>query len=234
MPAQHKGSKNPGDNKEMMQARRLFLNTEHYQPLRHHVVEQLTKYLPEQSKNLLDIGCGEGYYTSEFAKLSQVHPDLSVHGLDISKVAIRYAAKRYPECHFCVASSHRLPFGDNLLDGVVRIYAPCKDDELNRAVKTGGILLTVTPAARHLYQLKELIYDGVRLHEMAAEDIEGFELIADQQLHYEMNLSGEEATALMQMTPFAWKTSEEVWQKLRSTREFGCEADFSIRVYRKL
>ena len=116
----------------------------------------------------------------------------------------------------------------------MRIYAPCKNQELQRAVKAGGILLTVTPAARHLYQLKELIYDEVRLHEMAAEEIAGFELIADQQLHYEMSLSGEEATALMQMTPFAWKTTDEIWQQLRSASEFGCEADFSVRVYRKL
>ncbi|RWX53467.1 23S rRNA (guanine(745)-N(1))-methyltransferase [Photobacterium chitinilyticum] len=234
MPAQHKGSKKPGDNKEMMQARRLFLNTDHYQPLRKQVVDQLERHLPEHSQHLLDIGCGEGYYTSEFASLTKTHSDLCVHGLDISKVAVRYAAKRYPDCQFCVASSHRLPFGDALLDGVVRIYAPCKDEELYRAIKTGGILLTVTPAARHLYQLKELIYDGVRLHDMTAETIEGFELVSDEQRHYEMNLSGEEATALMQMTPFAWKTSEDVWQQLRTASEFGCEADFSVRVYRRL
>ncbi|WP_064602439.1 23S rRNA (guanine(745)-N(1))-methyltransferase [Photobacterium sp. J15] len=233
MPAHHKSSKNPGDNKEMMQARRLFLNTEHYQPLREAVIKQLAEHLPAQSRHLLDIGCGEGYYTSDFTQLNQAHPKLSVYGLDISKVAVRYAAKRYPDCHFCVGSSHRLPFADGLLDGVVRIYAPCKDSELRRAIKNDGILVTVTPAARHLYQLKELIYDGVRLHDMTAEEIDGFELIADQQLHYNMTLSGEEATALMQMTPFAWKTSQEVWQQLAHTSDFLCEADFSVRVYRR-
>ncbi|MCW8331617.1 23S rRNA (guanine(745)-N(1))-methyltransferase [Photobacterium sp. SDRW27] len=233
MPAHHKSSKNPGDNKEMMQARRLFLNTEHYQPLRELVVKQLKQHLPENSRHLLDIGCGEGYYTSEFVSLNKTHSDLCVHGLDISKVAVRYAAKRYPDCHFCVASSHRLPFPDGLLDGVVRIYAPCKDEELYRAIKAGGLLVTVTPAARHLYQLKELIYDGVRLHDMTAEAIEGFELVADRQLHYDMHLSGEEATALMQMTPFAWKTSDAVWQQLATSENFSCEADFSVRVYRK-
>lgn len=233
MPVHHKSSKNPGDNKEMMQARRLFLNTDHYQPLREKVVEQLDQYLPADSQHLLDIGCGEGYYTSKFVQLKQAHPALCIHGLDISKVAVRYAAKRYSECQFCVASSHRLPFSDGMLDGVVRIYAPCKDEELYRAIKAGGILVTVTPAARHLYQLKALIYDDVRLHEMTAENIEGFELVADQQLHYDMSLSGEEATALMQMTPFAWKTSEAVWEQLRSANEFNCEADFSVRVYHR-
>ncbi|PSV02584.1 23S rRNA (guanine(745)-N(1))-methyltransferase [Photobacterium leiognathi subsp. mandapamensis] len=233
MPAHHKSSKNPGDNKEMMQARRLFLNTDHYQPLRDAVMAQLRDQLPEDATQLLDIGCGEGYYTSEFVQLRQQFPALAVHGLDISKVAVKYAAKRYPECNFCVASSHRLPFADEFFDGVVRIYAPCKGEELERAIKPGGILVAVTPAPRHLYQLKELIYDGVRLHDVPVETIPGFELIADEQLHYEMSLSGEEATALMQMTPFAWKTSEQVWKQLGEAKDFFCEADFAIRVYRR-
>ncbi|CAG21163.1 putative SAM-dependent methyltransferase [Photobacterium profundum SS9] len=233
MPVQHKGSKNPGDNQEMMQARRLFLNTNHYHPLREAVIKHLDEQLPENAQQLLDIGCGEGYYTSEFTQLQAKHPELSVHGLDISKVAVRYAAKRYKNCHFCVASSHRLPYSDAYLDGIVRIYAPCKDEELQRAVKKDGILVTVSPAARHLYQLKELIYNGVHLHDMEPEVIEGFDLVTDQQLHYDMTLNGEEATALMQMTPFAWKTSDAVWEQLKTAIDLRCEADFSIRVYRR-
>lgn len=233
MPAHHKSSKNPGDNKEMMQARRLFLNAGHYDPMRQVVINKLEQYLPDNAEQLLDIGCGEGYYTSGFAAALADHPALEVHGLDISKVAVRYAAKRYPNCHFCVASSHRLPFADHSLDGMVRIYAPCKAEELKRTIKAGGIIVTVTPAARHLYQLKELIYDGVRLHDMTPESIDGFELVDQSQLHYEMALNGEEATALMQMTPFAWKTSDSVWQQLAQSEQFRCEADFAIRVYQR-
>ena len=233
MPAHHKRSKDPGDNKEMMQARRRFLEGNHYDPMRQAVVGLCASYLPATAPSLLDIGCGEGYYTSEFVQLRQQFPTISIHGLDISKVAVKYAAKRYHDCDFCVASSHRLPFADHFFDGVVRIYAPCKGEELHRAIKSGGILVAVTPAPRHLYQLKELIYDGVNLHDVPVENIEGFELVVDQQLHYDMTLSGEEATALMQMTPFAWKTSEQVWQQLAQAQNFECEADFAIRVYRR-
>lgn len=233
MPAHHKSSKNPGDNQTMMQARRLFLATGHYQKLREEIVRHLEEQLPEHAGQLLDIGCGEGYYTSAFPPLNTRYPGLTVHGLDISKVAVRYAAKRYKECHFCVASSHRLPYPAQFLDAIVRIYAPCKAEELRRTVKKNGVLVTVTPAARHLYQLKELIYDGVRLHDMTPEVIDGFELIVDQQLHFDMQLTGEEATALMQMTPFSWKTSADVWQQLAAAQVFNCEADFAIRVYRR-
>lgn len=233
MPAHHKSSKNPGDNKEMMQARRLFLEGGHYQPMKHAVVEKIKQHLPESAQQLLDIGCGEGYYTHDFSLATPEQSGLTVYGLDISKIAIRYAAKRYKECRFCVASSHRLPFADQSFDAVVRIYAPCKGEELARTVKPGGILVAVTPAPRHLYQLKGLIYDEVHLHDVPVESIDGFELIEDDQLHYDMTLNGEEATALMQMTPFAWKTSDAVWQQLAASEQFHCEADFAIRVYRR-
>ncbi len=233
LPVHHKGSKNPGDSTEMMQARRLFLNANHYNPMRQRVLEQLRQYLPKNSALLLDIGCGEGYYTSTFTQLQDQHAELNIHGLDIAKVAVRYAAKRYPDCHFCVASSHRLPFDNQSIDAIVRIYAPCKAEELKRTVKPGGIVVTVSPAPRHLYQLKALIYKEVHLHDENTETLDGFELINDQQLHYDMTLNGQEASALMQMTPFAWKTPHEVWQQLAKAHDFHCEADFSIRVHRR-
>ncbi|QUJ68171.1 23S rRNA (guanine(745)-N(1))-methyltransferase [Photobacterium sp. GJ3] len=232
MPAHHKSSKNPGDNKEMMQARRQFLEGGHYAPMRENVLKLLRQFMAPDSQQLLDIGCGEGYYTSAFTELKEAQPALVIHGLDISKIAVKYAAKRYQDCRFCVASSHRLPFADHSLDAMVRIYAPCKAEEIARTLKPGAILLTVTPAARHLYQLKALIYQDVRLHDIQPEALPGLTLAHETQLHYEMALNGDEATALMQMTPFAWKTPESVWTHLKQQQDFHCEADFTLRVYR--
>lgn len=83
---------------------------------------------------MLDIGCGEGYYTATFADVA-AEKGAETYGLDVSKVAIRAAAKRYSAVTFCVASSHRLPFEEASMDAVVRIYAPCKAEELARVVK---------------------------------------------------------------------------------------------------
>ncbi|MDK9736735.1 23S rRNA (guanine(745)-N(1))-methyltransferase [Vibrio sp. D404a] len=232
MPAHHKRSKDPGDNKEMMQARRRFLEGDHYNPMRQAVVDLCEQVLPTATPTLLDIGCGEGYYTNEIAeRLTQREP--SIYGLDISKVAIRYAAKRYPAVDFSVASSHRLPFASNSLDAILRIYAPCKAEELQRTLKDQGVVITVTPAGRHLYQLRDEIYDGVRLHDETPEVIEGFTLESQQHLNYMMELSGSDAFDLLQMTPFAWKASESFKQQLLQSESYQCEADFLLRVYRK-
>ncbi|MBV7300141.1 23S rRNA (guanine(745)-N(1))-methyltransferase [Enterovibrio paralichthyis] len=232
LPVQHKRSKDPGDNKEMMQARRQFLDGGHYQPMRDAVSELLTSLLADKADaQLLDIGCGEGYYTSFFAdELAST----KVFGLDISKVMIRYGAKRYPNVDFLVASSQRLPFADQQLDGVVRIYAPCNGDELARAVKDNGVVVTVTPGPRHLYQLKAGIYDEVKLHDVPVEDLPGFTLETEQTVAYPMTLNSADATTLLQMTPFAWRAPESLRQALKDAEQFECEADFTLRVYRKI
>ncbi len=243
MPAHHKRSKDPGDNKDMMQARRRFLEGGHYDPMRQAVAKLCTQHLSQSTPTLLDIGCGEGYYTNEVAlqlinkpqEASGSQQEIAqTYGLDISKVAIKYAAKRYDSCSFSVASSHRLPFADKSLGAVLRIYAPCKAEELHRTIVDDGVVITVTPAGRHLYQLRDEIYDGVRMHDETAEDIAGFELSHQEQLNYMMDLTGSEAFDLLQMTPFAWKATEQFKQQLMASEQFKCEADFMLRVYRKV
>ncbi|SFU66630.1 23S rRNA (guanine(745)-N(1))-methyltransferase [Xenorhabdus koppenhoeferi] len=234
LPVQHKRSKEPGDSIEMMQARRAFLHSGHYRALQQKSIALLNEYLPEDAEMLLDIGCGEGYYTAAVQEQLNFHRKLVVYGLDVAKVAVRYGAKRYPNVNFCVASSYRLPFADNSLDGVLRIYAPCKATELARVVKPHGIVLMVTPGSRHLYQLKELIYQEVHLHPDNCEQWDGFELISTETLAYEMSLNGEQAHDLLQMTPFAWRASEEVKTHLILKKQFNCEADFTLKMYRRI
>lgn len=225
LPVQHKRSRDPGDNGEMIQARRAFLDAGHYQPLRDHIAQHLATFSPA---SLLDIGCGEGYYTHAFAETAQ-----QAFGLDVSKTAIRIAAKRYPAVQFCVASSQRLPFDDNSLDAVVRIYAPCNPEELARVVRPGGQVITATPGPRHLMELKGLIYDEVRLHAPHSEQLPGFRLLSAEALAYPMTLTGQEAVALLQMTPFAWRASQDVWQQLKALPQFLCQTDFSLHIWQR-
>ena len=233
LPVQHKRSKQPGDSADMMQARRNFLDAGHYQPLRQQVVDLLQRTLPASEVSVLDIGCGEGYYTHEVANRLQAGREADVYGLDVAKIAVRYGAKRYRNVAFCVASSHRLPFSDQQFDAVLRIYAPCKAQELARVVKPQGYVLSVTPGPRHLMQFKALIYQDVQLHDTTPEQMPGFTLVGQQQLCYPMILNSEESAALLQMTPFAWRARPEVWGILATTEHFECETDFTLRLWQR-
>lgn len=230
LPVQHKGSRQPGDSPEMLMARREFLDAGYYQPLSDRLASWLAQLLPGASAQLLDIGCGEGYYT---ASMASALPSAQVYGLDVAKAAIRMAAKRYRPVRFCVASSQRLPFADASLDAIVRIYAPCNENELSRVIKTGGYLLTVTPGPHHLQQFKALIYREVQLHVAEEKVYPGFHQVEQQHLNYNMTLSGKAATTLLQMTPFAWRAREEVWQALAEATAFSCDADFTLTLWQR-
>ena len=200
LPVQHKKSKDPGDNVEMMQARRQFLEAGHYQQLATAMLSMLAKQLP-QTATILDIGCGEGWYTQQLTKLSS-----AVYGLDISKAAIRYAAKKYPHVHCCVASSYQLPFADASFDAILRIYAPSSAAEMQRILKPNGWLCTVTPAPQHLVELKAKVYRDVRLHsdEIAAE--QGFSHRERQRLQWQWQApDAATLTLLMDMIPLSYR-----------------------------
>jgi len=238
LPVQNKKSKNPGDNKEMMQARREFLDQGFYQSLSDKVNSIAQQALTAvNAPNILDLGCGEGYYTHRLAQaiatLSNTDATPQIAGLDISKSAIRYAAKRYKTISFCVASAYSTPFADASQDLVTRIYAPSQDAELARIIKTGGYLLTVTPAAEHLFELKQKIYQTPEKHDMKIEDITGFELIEQQRLTDLITLAqAKDSKNLLEMTPLAWKMSDEQKAEIYAA-DLTLTLDFNITLYKR-
>ncbi|TKI08199.1 23S rRNA (guanine(745)-N(1))-methyltransferase [Martelella alba] len=234
LPVQFKRSKTPGDNQAMMRARRAFLDAGYYQPMRDAAMAMITGLQTAAKARWLDIGCGEGYYTSALeTALAGRGGDIQAYGLDIAKPAVRAAAKRYPRVRFCVASSQRLPFVDHGLDGVLRIYAPCNPAEVYRVLTPDGLLVTVAPGPRHLYQLKERIYSQVMLHPLRDEVLPGFTAAAERRLRFELVLPGTAAGELLLMTPFAWKATPEIITALTALPKFVCETDFILRAWRR-
>jgi len=241
LPVQNKKSKNPGDNKEMMQARREFLDQGFYQSLSDKVNDIAKHALANvDTPSILDLGCGEGYYTHRLAQVITSMTEtqnsdaaLQIAGLDISKSAIRYAAKRYKNISFCVASAYSTPFANASQDLVTRIYAPSQDNELARIIKVGGYLLTVTPAAEHLFELKQKIYQTPEKHDMNIEEIAGFEVIEQQRLTEEITLTqAKDSKNLLEMTPLAWKMSDEQKAQIYAA-DLTLTLDFNVTLYKR-
>jgi len=223
LPVQHKRSGEPGDSKQMMQARREFLEAGYYEPVAKTVAMMVKT---SQPTHLLDIGCGEGYYSRKIA--AHCSNLMMLHGVDIAKFAIRAAAQKQANARFIVASSNRLPYADQYFDFVLRVFAPSNDDELRRILKPSGLLLTVTPGPRHLWQLKELIYAEVREHALENVVPQGFERIDSQRVSYKIAPNPQQRIALLQMTPFAWRANESVRQAIKDAEQLDIETDFIL------
>ena len=61
LPVKQMHAKIPGDTKQMVDARRVFLSGGYYDAFRDKLAELTDKYLPENGV-VLDAGCGEGWY----------------------------------------------------------------------------------------------------------------------------------------------------------------------------
>ncbi|WP_440053251.1 23S rRNA (guanine(745)-N(1))-methyltransferase [Pseudoalteromonas sp. T1lg65] len=225
LPVQNKKSKQPGDNKEMVMARRAFFETEHYHFLRDIVA---AKCAAKHPLTVLDLGCGEGFYTNEIAKQCK---EADVYGIDIAKTAVRYAAKRYPHVHFSVASTKESPFESQCADVIVSIFAPVFDQELARLLKPDGTLFIISPGPKHLFEFKSIIYDDVKLHTPPATP-NGFELVEQTPLELTRPIEFDNAQNLITMTPFAWKFKQEHLDRLQKIESLCVTYSFYVSEYR--
>ncbi len=228
LPVQRKKSKEPGDSKEMITARQDFLAADYYQPLAREISQRLSTHFSDNSFNLLDLGCGEGYYSRQIKK--QLH-NMCHYGIDISKAAIIKAAQQDKEGYYSVASSDKIPLQKNSIDVVLKVYAPANDQELLRVCKDTAILMTVTPGPRHLWQLREFIYDDVRAHDTQDTQFSGFERVSSEQFTFNICPSTKHRDALLQMTPFAWKANEKQTLAIHQSDDLNIELDFVINIY---
>ena len=98
LPVQQKRSLDPGDSKEMVAARKRFLNAGFYQPIAaavsKAVLADLAKQPADTTLSILDARCGEGYYLRQLAAANNGGQTLALLGLDISKWAVLAAAKQ--------------------------------------------------------------------------------------------------------------------------------------------
>src|SRR5690606_8953108 len=158
LPVQNKRSLDPGDSKEMVAARRRFLEAGHYQPIADAVAQAvLAGAAPGRTLTCLDAGCGEGYYLRQLATAAAAEArPLALAGLDISKWAVQAAAKRdlhdarsqagasaAPCTTWIVGSNAGLPVLPATLDRVLCMFGFPVYPEFARVLRRGGELLQV-------------------------------------------------------------------------------------------
>ena len=220
-----KKSKSPGDDKEMVVSRANFLNSGFYVKLAKEVNKIVNSCLKSEDI-ILDAGCGTGYY------LEQIDGDYFKIGIDVSKEAIRYAAKHDKNIFYAVASIFDLPILNNSIDCILNIFAPKPNDEFLRILKPNGVVVEVIPGKNHLIELKKVLYQEPHYNK---EDVKEYNLECEEtrQLKYKLTLNNEELMELFKMTPYNYKTTAQDVEKLKGIEEFVITCDFIIKVWRR-
>jgi 23S rRNA (guanine745-N1)-methyltransferase len=138
---QERRARLPGDNRELLAARRRLFERGHEQRF----ATAIAGMLP--GGPVLDAGCGEALYAAVFPA--------PFYGVDISTVAIDAAARIHPEGHFVVANADRfLPFADASFAALTSITGRLNPSEFRRTLRRDGRLVVVTPGPDDLIELR--------------------------------------------------------------------------------
>ncbi len=229
-------AKLPGDNREMVAARRRFLEAGYYHPFRERICALISDELRGKNAPLLiDAGCGEGYYTDAVrSKLEAVCQSPVVCGFDISKLAVKAAAGRSRTLHLAVASCFQMPLHDACADALLSVFAPIVPSEFARVLKPGGILLLAVAGERHLFGLKQLLYDEPYLNTYKETIYPGFNFENRVAVRTSIVLQDVDLIAdLFAMTPYYWKTPVEGSRRLRQATHLETELGFDLLIYRR-
>lgn len=155
-------------DKENFQNRQLVLENGFYDHILHALSECLSPLA--HPANILDIGCGEGYYSRS---LQERHPDHSFYAFDLSKESIQLAAKSDQEwkVKWFVGDLARLPLLDQSMDLLLDIFSPANYQEFKRVLVPDGRLIKVIPTAAHLQEIRQKVKDHLDQADYSNEQI---------------------------------------------------------------
>lgn len=230
LPVQQKHSLTPGDTSEMLSARRDFLNSGYYEQICSDVIKKI-RVFSFTNPTVTDIGCGEGYYTSNFLK---VFPTSAIIGADISKTAVKMACSRSKQINWIVATASHLPIANNSVDIITAMFSLICEEEFSRILNNGGRVIEVTAGTNHLIELKHIIYDDVFEQHKRPKAPLGFLHEVSCDLHsFKMTLDNSDLINLLNMTPHTLRIRPENRTRLEATPSLELTVEYFIRVLQK-
>ena len=225
---QQKHSLNPGDTREQVLSRREFLEAGFYRP----IADALIHTAQEMgiTGQILDVGCGEGYYSAQLADAL----GSPLTGLDISKEAVRCAAAKYKGKQWLCATAAHIPVEQECVDLLTSLFALTLPQEFARVLKPGGYYFQVLAAEDHLLGLKSIIYDELHFKEKnTVPELPGFALVKSLPIRFSFTVEGKQVQNLFSMTPHVFRIGKDGAQRLRETERLTDTASCILNVYRR-
>ncbi len=136
---------------------------------------------------------------------------------------------------FFTANIFSLPVADGCADVFTSLFAPLPEDEARRVLRVGGLLVICAAGARHLTQMREVLYDDPIPSGGGAAVPEGFETVGEKLIEYPLELSSsEEIMSLFTMTPFYHNAPSEGRARLEAKESLTVTVQVKCTVARRL
>ncbi len=237
---QHKASLDPGDSREMVAARRRFLDAGHFSPIADAVgaivIERISTERPHRPFRVVDAGCGEGFYLAHIARQAERSGTggLALAGFDVSKWAVKAAAKRTRAITWLVANNRHPPFIAGSVDMILCLFGFPVWEGFAPVLADGGCVLLVDPGPDHLIELRDLIYPEVVRSgppALSAAEARGFHVAHEEPLRFSFTLDSQAAIAdLLAMTPHGYRMADAGRAAVAAVERLTVTADVVLRV----
>ncbi|UGQ10681.1 23S rRNA methyltransferase [Yinghuangia sp. ASG 101] len=197
------------DTPAMVAARDAFLGAGHYHPIADAVAAHAADTTAPGA--VVDVGAGTGH---SLARALDAAPSRVGLALDISKYALRRAAKAHPRAGAAACDAWRpLPVRDGAAALVLNVFAPRNPAELRRVLDPRGTLVVVTPAPRHLAELRDALgllnVDTDKKARLDAALDPYFTPLDAAHVAFPMALGHTDAATVVAMGPSAWHTDPD-------------------------
>lgn len=210
---QDRKSVKAGDTDTAVLARHRWLERGHANEL----IEFLTPWASKaaacsatETPRILDLGCGEGSFgPALFGNNADGYC-----GIDLSKRAVRLAARGWPEATWVLANADRtLPIHDQSIDCTMSLFGRRPVSEISRIAKPNAMCLIAVPAEDDLIELREKTQKAghrrSRWKTIADEfSVAGFQFVKHQLWKQQMKLDREAITDALAMTYRAVRHSQ--------------------------
>lgn len=198
-------SKKSNYNKELFESRKEILNQGFYLPIAKEIDDIVRQFGSSQkldTMNLLDVGCGEGYYSFHLS----TNEALQLFAFDISKEAISLATDYPAEINWCIADLANLPFKERSMDILLDVLTPANYKEFKRVLKNQGLLIKVVPGDDYLKEIRALVAGQLQSKNYSNKETVDYteshiKLLGNKKLCYKMGVTQEQVADFVRMTP---------------------------------
>ena len=223
------GSPSAGDDPLMAAARKRFLGAGYYSHLLSALKDSVRTSVFDGC-TVIDACCGEGYFTNG---LQNEFPESQFYGFDLSKRALRYAARDSRKALFFSANISSVPVKDGAADILFHIFAPVNEKEFSRILAPDGVLIHVFPGENHLMGIKRLLYEKPRKNDENSGLSDTFEKLSSKKISKKIFLDGQSLRDLITMTPYFYRTPKDRIDAAMAVSAASTETEFIIEIRKK-
>ena len=216
------------ESRQQLRSKRFLMASGLFSPLMDKLASSFNN-LADGKPNVqhLNFSCTDGLYLRHLAENNNAE-DMTHWGVSEAENSLFAANKENTSANLILTPFKKLPFADKSLDIVSLFDVALKGKECLRVLKDSGRLLLLVPGPRHLWQLKQQVYDNLVEKPLLLNLPKQIEVVNSEAITFTGDITGEQAMTLLEMNNLAWRVNDQLKHDIKSHSVSGLEFDYLL------